>query len=43
MYLFFLEFHNLESEVFIKALKVLENQGKCELMLFDDNQGVKFF
>ncbi|GJQ65958.1 Vps25 [Trypoxylus dichotomus] len=37
------EFYGLDSNVFIKILKTLETQGKCELMLFDDQQGVKFF
>lgn len=38
-----LEFYGLDTEIFIKALRVLEDQGKCELMLYDDQQGVKFF
>lgn len=37
------EFYGLDSNVFIKILKNLETQGKCEVMLFDDQQGVKFF
>ncbi|CAD7089166.1 unnamed protein product [Hermetia illucens] len=37
------EFHELDQDVVLKALKLLEEQGKCELMLFDDSQGVKFF
>lgn len=37
------EFYGLDSNVFIKILKTLEAQGKCEVMLFDDQQGVKFF
>uniref|UniRef100_S4PLQ4 Vacuolar protein-sorting-associated protein 25 n=1 Tax=Pararge aegeria TaxID=116150 RepID=S4PLQ4_9NEOP len=37
------EFHGLDMNVLIKALKSLEMKGKCELMEFDDNQGVKFF
>ncbi|CAH0405569.1 unnamed protein product [Chilo suppressalis] len=37
------EFHGLDMNVLLKALKALEIKGKCELMEFDDNQGVKFF
>ncbi|KAI5632855.1 ESCRT-II complex subunit domain-containing protein [Phthorimaea operculella] len=37
------EFHGLDMAVLIKALKALETKGKCELIEFDDNQGVKFF
>lgn len=37
------EFYGLDSTVLIKALRVLEKRGKCELIMFDDNQGVKFF
>ncbi|XP_013188511.2 vacuolar protein-sorting-associated protein 25 isoform X2 [Amyelois transitella] len=37
------EFHGLDMNVLIKALKSLQTKGKCELMEFDDNQGVKFF
>ncbi|XP_063549006.1 vacuolar protein-sorting-associated protein 25 isoform X2 [Cydia strobilella] len=37
------EFHGLDMTILIKALKTLEAKGKCELMEFDDNQGVKFF
>ncbi|XP_045774587.1 vacuolar protein-sorting-associated protein 25-like isoform X2 [Maniola jurtina] len=37
------EFHGLDMNILIKALKSLEVKGKCELMEFDDNQGVKFF
>lgn len=37
------EFYMLDPTVFIKALKILETQGKCEIMLFDDQEGVKFF
>lgn len=29
--------------ILVKALKQLETKGRCELMEFDDNQGVKFF
>jgi ESCRT-II complex subunit VPS25 len=35
------EFHNLDERVLLKALKVLEGRGKCEV--FDNNEGVKFF
>lgn len=37
------EFYGLDQGVLVKALKVLESRGKCELIMFDDNQGVKFF
>ncbi|EDS33991.1 vacuolar protein sorting-associated protein 25 [Culex quinquefasciatus] len=37
------EFHGLDQDVFKKVLKVLEGKGKCELIAFDDNEGVKFF
>ncbi|XP_055594656.1 vacuolar protein-sorting-associated protein 25 [Uranotaenia lowii] len=37
------EFHGLDEDVFKKALKLLETKGKCELIAFDDNEGVKFF
>lgn len=37
------EFHELDQSVLIKALKLLEQSQKCELISFDDNQGVKFF
>ncbi|XP_055378232.1 vacuolar protein-sorting-associated protein 25 [Condylostylus longicornis] len=37
------KFHGLDEGVILKALKCLEDKGKCELILFDDNQGVKFF
>ncbi|XP_022902617.1 vacuolar protein-sorting-associated protein 25 [Onthophagus taurus] len=37
------EFCGLDVNVFIKILKVLESQGKCEVMVIDDQQGVKFF
>ncbi|XP_068626713.1 vacuolar protein-sorting-associated protein 25 [Battus philenor] len=37
------EFHGLDMNVLVKALKALEVKGKCELMEFDDSQGVKFF
>lgn len=37
------EFHGLDTEVLIRSLRMLENARKAELILFDDNQGVKFF
>lgn len=37
------EFHGLDQAVLVKALRVLESQQKCELINFDDNEGVKFF
>lgn len=37
------EFHELDQSVLIKALKLLEQSHKCELISFDDNEGVKFF
>ncbi|XP_037968784.2 vacuolar protein-sorting-associated protein 25 isoform X2 [Plutella xylostella] len=37
------EFHGLDMNVLIKALKALQAKGKCELIEFDENQGVKFF
>ncbi|XP_011152615.1 vacuolar protein-sorting-associated protein 25 [Harpegnathos saltator] len=37
------EFHGLDTEVLIRSLRTLEAAKKAELILFDDNQGVKFF
>ncbi|XP_055629216.1 vacuolar protein-sorting-associated protein 25 [Toxorhynchites rutilus septentrionalis] len=37
------EFHGLDKDVLKKALRVLESKGKCEIIAFDDNEGVKFF
>ncbi|XP_019866543.1 vacuolar protein-sorting-associated protein 25 [Aethina tumida] len=37
------EFHGLHTDVLIKVLRVLEDERKCELILSDDDQGVKFF
>ncbi|XP_066597057.1 vacuolar protein-sorting-associated protein 25 [Prorops nasuta] len=37
------EFHGLDTEVLIRSLRTLEASKKVELMLFDENQGVKFF
>ncbi|KAG6445954.1 hypothetical protein O3G_MSEX004195 [Manduca sexta] len=36
------EFHGLDMNILIKALKTLEMKGRCEVMDFEDNQGVKF-
>lgn len=38
-----MEFYGLDTNVLIKALRKLESENKCELIMFDDNQGVKFF
>lgn len=37
------EFHGVDNAVLVKALKALEKRGKCELILCDDVEGVKFF
>ncbi|XP_076269113.1 vacuolar protein sorting 25 [Rhynchophorus ferrugineus] len=37
------EFYTIPQEVLIKALQVLEKDRKCELILSDEDQGVKFF
>lgn len=37
------EFYEMQHEVLVKALQVLEKDRKCELILSDDVQGVKFF
>jgi len=37
------EFHELDQSILVKALRKLEQTGKCELISFDDNEGVKFF
>ena len=37
------EFHNLDKEVLMKALRILQSQKKAELIKFDDSEGVKFF
>lgn len=37
------EFHELDAGVLLKAIKLLEQAGKCEHISFDDNEGVKFF
>lgn len=40
---FFVEFYKLDTEVLIRSLRTLEYAKKAELIMFDDNQGVKFF
>ncbi|XP_015599053.1 vacuolar protein-sorting-associated protein 25 isoform X2 [Cephus cinctus] len=37
------EFHGLDPEVLVRALRTLESSNRAELIMFDDNQGVKFF
>ncbi|KAG8041928.1 hypothetical protein G9C98_007232 [Cotesia typhae] len=37
------EFYGIDTEVLIRSLRTLEAQGKAELIMFDENQGVKFF
>lgn len=37
------EFHELNEQVFMKALKHLETKGKCEVIEIDGSYGVKFF
>ncbi|KAL1501509.1 hypothetical protein ABEB36_006816 [Hypothenemus hampei] len=37
------EFFEIQNEVLIKVLQVLEKDRKCELILTDEDQGVKFF
>ncbi|KAK9883960.1 hypothetical protein WA026_004897 [Henosepilachna vigintioctopunctata] len=37
------EFAGMPIEVLIKVLRLLENDQKCELILSNDMQGVKFF
>ncbi|KAB0792458.1 hypothetical protein PPYR_14417 [Photinus pyralis] len=37
------EFCGLETDVLVKALRVLEGEGKCEVITSDDLEGVKFF
>ena len=36
-------FYGLDQEVLVKALKKLELKKKAEVIMFNDNQGVKFF
>ncbi|XP_031780651.1 vacuolar protein-sorting-associated protein 25 [Nasonia vitripennis] len=37
------EFHGLDNELLVRALKTLEAAKRAELIIFDDNEGVKFF
>ena len=37
------EFHGMENWLLLRALKTLESEGKAELIMFDGNEGVKFF
>ncbi|XP_058790900.1 vacuolar protein-sorting-associated protein 25 [Phymastichus coffea] len=37
------EFYGLDNEVLVRALRTLEASKKAELIMFDDNEGVKFF
>ncbi|KAF5284759.1 hypothetical protein FQA39_LY04484 [Lamprigera yunnana] len=37
------EFYGLDDNILIKVLTVLQNQEKCELILSDEERGVKFF
>ncbi|XP_030245871.1 vacuolar protein-sorting-associated protein 25 [Drosophila navojoa] len=37
------EFHNMDEDVLLKALRLLEEKGKCELIEMDGSHGVKFF
>lgn len=37
------EFFGLDQSVLVKALRLLQAKQRCELMSFDDNEGVKFF
>lgn len=37
------EFYEMPQDMFVKILRVLERERKCELLLDDNNQGVKFF
>ncbi|KAH8370774.1 hypothetical protein KR093_004910 [Drosophila rubida] len=38
-----LEFHGMDEAVLLKALRLLEEKGKCELIEMDGSHGVKFF
>ncbi|KAL7737879.1 hypothetical protein ACLKA6_006254 [Drosophila palustris] len=38
-----LDFHGVDESVLLKALRVLEEKGKCELIEMDGSHGVKFF
>ena len=37
------EFFKMDERILIKVLKYLENNNRCELIIFGDNKGVKFF
>ncbi|XP_011500950.1 PREDICTED: vacuolar protein-sorting-associated protein 25 [Ceratosolen solmsi marchali] len=37
------EFYGLDNEVLVRALRILEMSKKAELIIFDNNEGVKFF
>lgn len=37
------EFYGIDNSVMVKALKTLEVKGKCEVIIDDDMEGVKFF
>lgn len=37
------EFYGIQQDVLVKVLRVLERERKCEVILDDDVQGVKFF
>lgn len=36
------QFHGLDEHIFLKALKILEKQGKAAVMELDGSKGVKF-
>ncbi|XP_071443542.1 vacuolar protein-sorting-associated protein 25 [Hetaerina americana] len=36
------EFYGLETGILLKALRTLEQQKKAEIIMFDENEGVKF-
>ncbi|KAL7296484.1 hypothetical protein TKK_0009925 [Trichogramma kaykai] len=37
------EFYGIDNDLLVRALKILENSNRAELIIFDDNEGVKFF
>lgn len=37
------EFSGMHQDVLVKVLRALESERKCEVILEDDMQGVKFF
>ena len=39
----FAEFHGLDTNILLKALKTLELQRKAEVISFNGSEGVKFF